>query len=81
MNAFSLPKATEEEKKMRTDAIQLATTNATQVPFKVMELSYSAFEIIKAMAEIVIEGCKCCKLLVTAGAGKISILTQPAIIK
>ncbi len=51
MNAFSLPKTTEEEKKMRTDAIQSATKYATEVPFNVMELSYASFEIIKAMAE------------------------------
>jgi glutamate formiminotransferase/formiminotetrahydrofolate cyclodeaminase len=51
MTAFSLPKGTDEEKKMRTDAIQLATQYATEVPFKVMELSFSSFEIIKAMAE------------------------------
>ncbi len=51
MTAFGLPKATEEEKKARTQAIQNATKYATEVPFRVMQLSYSSLEIIKAMAE------------------------------
>lgn len=51
MAAFGLPKATDEEKKARTQAIQDATKYATEVPFKVMQLSYSSLEIIKAMAE------------------------------
>lgn len=52
MTAFSLPKSTDEEKKIRTDAIQIATKFAIEVPFKVMQLSYESLEIIKAMAEI-----------------------------
>ncbi len=51
MAAFGLPKATDEEKKARTQAIQDATKYATEVPFKVMQLSFSSLEIIKAMAE------------------------------
>lgn len=51
MAAFWLPKATDEEKKVRTQAIQDATKYATEVPFRVMQLSYSSLEIIKAMAE------------------------------
>ncbi len=52
MTAFSLPKSTDEEKKIRTDEIQNATKFAIEVPFKVMQLSYESLEIIKAMAEI-----------------------------
>jgi len=52
MNAFGLPKASEEEKKVRAEAIQTATKYATEVPFKVMELSLASFEVIAAMAEI-----------------------------
>ncbi|MDO9001434.1 MAG: glutamate formimidoyltransferase [Bacteroidota bacterium] len=52
MTAFSLPKSNDEEKKIRTDAIQDATKFAIEVPFKVMQLSYDSLEIIKAMAEI-----------------------------
>lgn len=52
MTAFSFPKSTDEEKKLRTDAIQSATKFAIEVPFKVMQLSYDSLEVIKAMAEI-----------------------------
>lgn len=51
MAAFGLPKATDEEKDIRKQAIQVATKYATEVPFRVMQLSYSSLEIIKAMAE------------------------------
>lgn len=52
MAAFSLPKATDEEKTARKQAIQDATKFAIEVPFKVMQLSYESMTIIKAMAEI-----------------------------
>lgn len=51
MNAFGLPKTSDEEKKARTEAIQSATRYATEVPFKVMELCLSSFDVIAAMAE------------------------------
>ncbi|MCX6275399.1 MAG: glutamate formimidoyltransferase [Bacteroidetes bacterium] len=51
MNAFGLPKSNDEEKKARTEAIQSATRYATEVPFKVMELCLSSFDVIAAMAE------------------------------
>ncbi len=51
MRAFGLPKTTDDEKKLRTEAIQAATKYATEVPFKVMELSFASMEIIRAMAE------------------------------
>ncbi len=52
MNAFALPKSKEEEKNNRTKAIQDATKNAIEIPFKVMQVAYSSMEVIKAMAEI-----------------------------
>jgi glutamate formiminotransferase/formiminotetrahydrofolate cyclodeaminase len=52
MMAFSLPKGTEEEKKIRTQAIQDATKYAIEIPFRVMELSFESMDIVKAMAEI-----------------------------
>ena len=52
MNAFSLPKGTDQEKQTRTDAIQSATKYAIEIPFRVMELSYQSIAVIKAMAEI-----------------------------
>lgn len=51
MDAFGLPKATEHDKAARTAAIQSATKYAIEIPFQVMKKTYSAFEIIKAMAE------------------------------
>ncbi len=49
MNAFSLPKATEDEKMIRSKAIQDATKYAIEIPFKVMQVSYNSLEVIKAM--------------------------------
>jgi glutamate formiminotransferase / formiminotetrahydrofolate cyclodeaminase len=51
MDAFALPKSTEEEKQKRSVLIQAATKNAIDVPFKVMETSYKSMEVIKSMAE------------------------------
>jgi len=51
MAAFALPKGSDEEKAARTQAIQDATKYAIQVPFRVMEVAHSSFELIKAMAE------------------------------
>jgi glutamate formiminotransferase/formiminotetrahydrofolate cyclodeaminase len=51
MDAFGLPKTTDEEKAARTAAIQDATRYATEVPFRTMHRSFEGFEIIKAMAE------------------------------
>jgi glutamate formiminotransferase/formiminotetrahydrofolate cyclodeaminase len=52
MNAFALPKSNTEEMLIRKQAIQEATKHATEIPFKVMELSYESLSIIKAMVEI-----------------------------
>jgi glutamate formiminotransferase / formiminotetrahydrofolate cyclodeaminase len=52
MDAFSLPKSTDEEKQNRALMIQAATKIAIEVPFKVMEVTYKSMEVIKAMAEI-----------------------------
>lgn len=51
MTALGLPKTTDEEKKSRTAAIQEATKYATEVPFKVMQVTLRSMDIIKAMAE------------------------------
>ena len=52
MHAFSLPKGTDEEKTIRTQAIQNATKYAIEIPYKVMQASFSGMEVIKAMADI-----------------------------
>ena len=49
IEAFSLPKKSEEEKKLRDIEIQEATKNATLVPLKVMETAYPGFEMISEM--------------------------------
>jgi glutamate formiminotransferase/formiminotetrahydrofolate cyclodeaminase len=51
MAAFALPKGSEAEKAMRTDAIQQATRAAIEVPLRVMEAAYASFGLIRAMAE------------------------------
>jgi glutamate formiminotransferase/formiminotetrahydrofolate cyclodeaminase len=51
MQAFALPKGTDDEKTARTNAIQEATRYAIEVPFNVMKLAYQSMEVIKAMAE------------------------------
>ncbi len=51
MDAFSMPKGTEDEKAARKAAIQEASKYAIQVPYRVMERSLESMEVIKAMAE------------------------------
>jgi len=51
MDAFGLPKGSDEEKAARDEAIQNATKGAIDVPFKVMELALESMEVLKAMAE------------------------------
>ncbi len=51
MDAFGLPKSNDEEKAIRTKAIQDATRYAIEIPFRVMKKSYETMEILKAMAE------------------------------
>lgn len=52
IEAFSLPKSNDEEKKIRNESIQSATRNAIEIPFKVMNIAYESMEIIKQMALI-----------------------------
>jgi len=51
MDAFGLPKGSDEEKAARTEAIQQATRYAIEIPFRVMQKSFETMEILKAMAE------------------------------
>ena len=53
MDAFRLPKGSEEEKKARTQAIQQALQHASQVPMETAEL---AARIIKLAAKVVAKG-------------------------
>lgn len=51
LDAIRLPKGTEEEKAIRKKAIQAATKYAIEVPFKTMEISLKAFDLIEAMVK------------------------------
>lgn len=51
MQAFGLPKSNDSEKETRTKAIQDATKNAIEIPFKVMQVAYDSMDVIKAMVE------------------------------
>jgi len=52
MDAFGLPKKTDDEKKTRMEAIENSSKYAMEIPFKVMETSLGSMEVMKAMAEI-----------------------------
>lgn len=52
MQAFGLPKSSDEEKAIRQKAIQDATRFAIEIPFRVMEVAYGSMDVIKAMAAI-----------------------------
>jgi glutamate formiminotransferase/formiminotetrahydrofolate cyclodeaminase len=51
IEAYRLPRKSEEEKKVRNDAVQAATRNAILVPFRVMETAYDGFALIREMVE------------------------------
>ncbi len=51
VDAFRLPKTTEEDKQKRAEAVQAATKYAMEIPFKVMQTSYDAMAVILEMAE------------------------------
>ncbi|MDR1180435.1 MAG: glutamate formimidoyltransferase [Bacteroidales bacterium] len=51
MDAFGLPKKTEAEKALRSDAIQDATKYAIEIPYKTMTKAFEAFTLCRAMVE------------------------------
>ena len=51
MDAFSLPKKTEEEKKIREERIEEATKVAIEVPMKSLKLSKELLKLSKVLAE------------------------------
>ncbi|MCB2209045.1 MAG: glutamate formimidoyltransferase [Bacteroidetes bacterium] len=52
MDAFGLPKKSEEDIKIRFKAIEDASKYAMEIPFKVMQVSFDSMEVMRAMAEI-----------------------------
>ena len=49
IEAFRMPKATSEEKKIRSEAVQSATKYATEIPFQVMQTAFESMEVMEAM--------------------------------
>lgn len=50
MNVFAMPKSTDEEKAVRSAALQEATLYATQVPLRTMRTAVRIFDVVRAMA-------------------------------
>ena len=51
MDAFALPKASVEEKALRSTAIEQATKYAAEIPLKVMETASKSYQLLSEMAE------------------------------
>ena len=51
MDAFGLPKGSEEEKRARAAAVESATKYAAEIPLKVMETAAKSYELLAEMAE------------------------------
>ena len=51
MDAFGLPKGSDQEKKARDAAIESATKYAAEIPLKVMETASKSYELLAEMAE------------------------------
>jgi glutamate formiminotransferase/formiminotetrahydrofolate cyclodeaminase len=49
MNAFQLPKSTDQEKTLRSAAIESASVYATEIPLKTMQVAYSAIPCLEYM--------------------------------
>lgn len=51
INAFRLPKGTQEEKKIRQQAVEDATKYATEIPLQVMKTAFHSIEVMQAMID------------------------------
>ena len=51
MDAYGLPKSTDDQKSTRAQAIQDATKHAIEIPMQVAEVAHDALEIAEAMAD------------------------------
>lgn len=51
MEAFKLPKNTEEEKELRKKAVEDATRYAIEIPLKAMETAYNSMEVMECMVK------------------------------
>lgn len=50
MAAFKMPKGSEEERRVRSQAIEAATLHAAEVPLETLETAMKAFPLLKSMA-------------------------------
>ena len=50
MDAFAMPKSTDDEKAARAEAIEHATLYATEVPLRTMKAAYATFDLLESMA-------------------------------
>jgi len=50
IDAFRMPKATDNDKKLKAEALEKATQYATEIPFQVMETAYNSMEVMEEMA-------------------------------
>jgi len=79
-----LPKTNEEEKRLRTAAIQDATRYATEVPFKTMQKAYECFGLCEAMVKTgnpnsitdAGVGALCCRTAITGALLNVRINTS-----
>jgi len=51
MDAFALPKESAEEKAARSEAIQIANKHAAEIPLRVMETAFKAYQVLAEMAD------------------------------
>lgn len=51
IDGFRMPKGSEEEKKLRAEAIEQATIYATEIPLQVMQTALDSMEVMEAMAK------------------------------
>jgi glutamate formiminotransferase len=51
MDAFGLPKGSDDEREMRAAALESATKYAAEIPLKVMETAAKSYELLAEMAE------------------------------
>ena len=52
MEAFSLPKNTDEEKQARNAAIESASKYAMEIPYRTAEIAFASMEVMERMVEI-----------------------------
>jgi methenyltetrahydrofolate cyclohydrolase len=76
MAAFKLPKGTEDEQKLRNEAIQKAYLEAAEIPLKVLKLSseilrFSKTTLLKGNQNSISDAAVCCLLIQTSAVGAI----------